>query len=65
MNAGGFFGKPFAAGAAASGGLFLGENDGAVRFAGFAELHGDVVGRIDFEEMIDAAREGRAMRVGC
>ena len=58
MDACGFFGKPFASGAAASGGLFFGEDDGAVRFAGFAELHGDIVRRIDFEEMIDAAREG-------
>jgi len=31
-----------------------------VRLAGFAELHGDIVGGIDFEEMIDAAREGCA-----
>jgi len=28
MNSGGFFGKPFASGAAPSGGLFFGENDG-------------------------------------
>ena len=60
MDARGFFGKPFASGAAASGGLFFGENDGAVRLAGFAELHGDVVGGVDFEEMVDAAREGCA-----
>ena len=40
--------------------MFFGENDGAVRLAGFAELHGDVVGRVDFEEMVDAAREGCA-----
>src|SRR6202040_1445540 len=59
MNSGGFFGKPFASGAAPSGGLFFGENDGAVGLAGFAELHGHSVGRIDFEEVIDAAREGR------
>ena len=26
----------------------------------FAELHGDVVGGIDFEEVIDAARERRS-----
>src|ERR1700720_4497168 len=56
MNSGGFFGKPFASGAAPSGGLFFGENDGAVGLAGFAELHGHRVGRIDFEEGIDAAR---------
>src|SRR4029077_6784156 len=58
MYAGGFFGKPFASGAATSGGLFFGENHDTVRFAGFAELHGDGVGGVDFEEMIDAAREG-------
>ena len=60
MNARGFFGKPCASGAATSGGLFFGENDSAVGFAGFAELHGDVVGGIDFEEMVDAARESCA-----
>jgi len=60
MNASGFFGKPFASGAAASSGLFFGENDGAVGFACFAELHGNVIGGIDFEEMIDAAGEGGA-----
>jgi hypothetical protein len=58
MNASGFLRKPFASGATASGGLFFGENHNTVRFAGFAELHGDGVGGIDFEEMIDAAREG-------
>jgi len=60
MNARGFFGKPFASGAATSSGLFFGKNDGAVRLAGFTELHGDGVGGIDFEEMIDAARERRS-----
>ena len=60
MYAGGFFGKPFASGAATSSGLFFGENDGAVRLAGFTELHGDGVGGVDFEEMIDAARERRS-----
>jgi len=60
MYAGGFFGKPFASGAAAPGRLFFGENDGAVGFAGFAELHGHGVGGVDFEEMVDAAREGCA-----
>jgi hypothetical protein len=59
-DAGGFFGEPFAAGAAASGGLFFGENDGAVGLALFAELHGDGIGGIHFEEMVDAARERRA-----
>ena len=57
MNARGFFRMPFASSAAASGGLFLGENDGAVRLARFAELHGDGIGGVDFEEMVDAARE--------
>ena len=60
MNAGGFFGEPFASSATASGGLFFGENDGAVGLALFAELHGDGIGGIHFEEMVDAARERRA-----
>src|ERR1700751_4785202 len=63
MDACGFFGKPFAPGAATSGGLFFGENDSAVRLAGFAELHCHSVGRVDFEEVIDAAREGRSCQL--
>ena len=65
MDARGFFGEPFASGAAAAGGLFFGENDGAVRLAGFAELHGDVVGGVDFEEMVDARARRLCPRVGC
>ena len=59
---GGFFGGPRAAGAAAAGGLFFGDHDGAVRLARFAQLHRDRVRRIDFEEMKDAARERRAVK---
>lgn len=59
MDSRGFLGKPFAPGAATSGGLFFGENDSAVRLAGFAKLHCHIVGRVDFKEVIDAAREGR------
>ena len=61
IDARGFFGCPRAAGAAAAGRLLFGEHDGAVRLARFAEVHGDGVRRIDFEEVVDAARERRAV----
>src|ERR1700735_2430531 len=60
MDSRGLFRKPFAARSAAPGSLFFGKHDGAVGLSLFAELHGDGVRRVDFEEVIDAAREGSA-----
>ena len=61
INPGRFLRGPRAAGAASAGGLLLGEDDGAVRLARFAQAHGDGVRGIGFEEMVDAARERRAV----
>ena len=62
LDSRGLFRNPLAPGAAAAGGLFLCEHDGAVRLACFAEVHGDGVRRIDFEKVIDAPRERRAVQ---
>ncbi len=62
MDAGGFLGGPFAAGAAPAGGLLFGQNNCAVRFALFAEAHGYGVGGVNFEEVVDASRKRRAMQ---
>ena len=61
IDAGGFFRHPGTARAALARGLLFGQHDGAVRLARFAELHGDAIGRVDFEKMIDAASEGGAV----
>ena len=57
VDAAGLFGMPGAPGATASGGLFLGQNDGAVRLARAAEVEGDGVGRAGLEEMMDMLAE--------
>ena len=57
VDAVGFFRMPGMTGAAAPGGLFLGDHEGAVRFALFSQLHGDGIGGINLEKMVDAFSE--------
>ncbi len=49
-------------GAPSAGGLLFGEHDGAVRLACFAKAHGDRVRGVNFEKMMDAPRERRAVQ---
>ncbi len=64
VDAAGFFRMPRAPGAPSSGGLLLGQHDGAVRLSCASQIEGDGVGRAGLEEMMDALAETRNRAAG-
>ena len=56
------FRVPGVPGAAAPRRLFLGDDDGAVRLPSLAQRHGDGIGRVNFEKMVDAFAERPRMQ---